>query len=257
LNIKITFLGTGTSLGIPIVGCDCTVCRSTDPRDKRLRTSVLIQAAGQNIVIDTGPDFRFQVLRAGLHRLDAVIFTHEHRDHIAGLDDIRPYNYRQGGTIPLYGNEEVIKRIKVEFDYIFKGDYPGIPKVQIHRIDNTPFTIGSLSVIPIQVMHHTMPVFGFRLGDFTYITDANSIPDDEMKKIHGSRFLVINALQREDHPSHFTLDEALEIIGNVNPEKAFLIHMGHNMGLHQQLAGELPPNVFLAYDGLSVELHHA
>ncbi len=244
-------------MGIPIVGCNCSVCKSTDPRDTRLRTSVLIQAEGQNIVIDTGPDFRYQVLRADLRRLDAVLYTHEHRDHIAGLDDIRPFNYRQGGAIPLYGNEEVIKRIKVEFDYIFQGDYPGIPKVEIHQIDSTPFTIGALAVIPIQVMHHTMSVFGFRIGDFTYITDANYIPDDEMKKIHGSRFLVINALQHEDHPSHFTLDEALEVIGKVNPEKAFLIHMGHNMGLHQQLSGELPPNVFLAYDGLSVVLHHA
>ncbi|MDZ7604918.1 MAG: MBL fold metallo-hydrolase [Cyclobacteriaceae bacterium] len=163
----------------------------------------------------------------------------------------------KAAVIPIYGNEEVIKRIRVEFDYIFKGDYPGIPKVAIHQIENTPFSIGALSVIPIQVMHHTMPVFGFRIGDFTYITDANSIPDDEMKKIHGSRFLVINALQREDHPSHFTLDEALEVVGQIKPEKAYLIHMGHNMGLHGQLADELPPNVFLAYDGLSVELHHA
>jgi len=181
LNLKITFLGTGTSQGIPIVGCDCSVCRSSDPRDKRLRTSALIQAKGLNVVIDTGPDFRYQVLRAGLHRLDAVLYTHEHRDHIAGLDDIRPFNYRQGGAIPLYGNEEVVQRIKVEFDYIFKGDYPGIPKVEIHQINNTPFAIGALSVIPIQVMHHKIPVFGFRIGDFTYVTDANSIPDGEMK----------------------------------------------------------------------------
>jgi phosphoribosyl 1,2-cyclic phosphate phosphodiesterase len=233
------------------------VCTSADPRDKRLRTSALLQVNDLNIIIDTGPDFRQQVLKAGLNRLDAVLFTHEHRDHIAGLDDIRPFNYRQGSAIPLYGNEEVIRRIKMEFDYIFMGDYPGRPKVTIHQIDNNPFTIGSLAVTPIRVMHHKMPVYGFRIGDFTYITDANDIPEMEMKKIVGTRFLVINALQHEDHLSHFTLEEALEVIAQIKPEKAWLIHMGHNMGLHGELACELPPNVFLAYDGLSVELPHA
>ncbi len=257
MNIKITFLGTGTSQGIPIIGCQCEVCTSSDSRDTRLRTSALVQTNNLNIVIDTGPDFRYQVLRAGLQRLDAVLYTHEHRDHIAGLDDIRPFNFKQNKTIPLYGNDEVIDRIQREFDYIFGRDYPGIPKVEIHRIENCNFTIGDLKITPIQVLHHKMPVFGFRIGDFTYITDANSIPENEVQKMAGTRYLVINALQREDHPSHFTLEEALEMIDRIKPEKAFLTHMGHNMGMHQHLSEELPPNVFLAYDGLSVDLLHA
>ena len=253
MNLKLTFLGTGTSQGVPVIACNCKVCTSSDTRDNRLRTSVLIQIENQRIIIDAGPDFRSQVLRSGIQQLDAILFTHQHRDHIAGLDDVRSFNFVQKKAMPIYGNEMVIQQIKREFHYIFESNYPGIPQLEIHQIDNNPFSLDGLSIIPIKVLHHKLPVFGFRIKDLTYITDANSIPEAEHKKILGTKTLVINALQREDHLSHFTLDEALEVIDKLQPEKAYLTHISHKMGLHQAVSEELPANVELAYDGLSID----
>lgn len=254
MSIKVTFLGTGTSQGVPVIACDCQVCSSSNSKDKRLRTSALIETDYLRIIIDSGPDFRYQVLRAGIRNLDAILFTHQHRDHIAGLDDVRSFNYTQKKAMPIYGNELVVAQIKREFHYVFEKKYPGIPKLEVHEISNNPFLIDGLEIIPIEVLHHKLPVFGFRIKDFTYITDANTISEKEMTKIHGSKILVINALQRDDHLSHFTLKEALSIIEMINPQKAYLTHISHKMGLHDEVVQELPPNVFLAYDGLSITI---
>ena len=254
MNLKLTFLGTGTSQGVPVITCTCGVCKSKNAKDTRLRTSVLIQSKDLNIIIDAGPDFRYQVLRSGLQRLDAILFTHQHRDHIAGLDDVRSFNFKQRMAIPVYGNDLVIEQIKREFHYIFESNYPGIPQININRIDKKPFSIGNLPIKPIEVLHHKLPVLGFRMHDLTYITDANTIPSKEFEKIYGTKILVLNALQKDDHISHFTLDEALKVIDIIQPEKAYLTHISHNMGLHEDVSRELPSNVYLAYDGLAITL---
>ncbi len=252
MSLKITFLGTGTSQGVPVIACSCRICTSKNKKDNRLRTSVLIESDELKLIVDSGPDFRYQVLRAGLQKLDAILYTHEHRDHIAGLDDVRSFNYLQKKPMPIYGNASVIDQIKREFHYAFENKYPGIPQLEIHEITNEKFRIDGLSITPIEVIHHKLPVFGFRIMDFTYITDANSIPTKEMDKIHGTKTLVINALQKDDHLSHFTLMEALKVIEIIKPKMAYLTHISHNMGLHEEVSKELPPNVFLAYDGLSI-----
>ena len=253
--MKVTFLGTGTSQGVPIIGCDCEVCRSTDEKDKRLRSSILIEDEGKVFVIDTGPDFRQQMLREDVKRLDAVIFTHEHRDHIAGLDDIRPYNYFTNRPVAVYATEETQQALRREYSYIFElPTYPGIPEVKMHHINGEPFTIGKTQFIPIQVMHHRLPVLGFRVNNFTYITDANSIPEKEKEKIYGSEVLVLNALRREKHISHFTLDEAIEVINELKPKEAYLTHISHQLGKHADVEKELPPHIHLAYDGLKIVL---
>jgi len=254
LSFKVTFLGTGTSQGVPVIACNCKVCLSSNPKDKRLRTSALIQADKQNIIIDSGPDFRYQVLRSGIQHLDAILFTHQHRDHIAGLDDVRSFNFLQKKPMPIYGNDLVIEQIKREFNYVFESKYPGIPQLEIHQMDGNPFTVENTHIIPIKVLHHKLPVFGFRIQDFTYITDANTIPEEELEKIFGTRILVINALQKDDHISHFTLDEALTVINFIKPKKAYLTHISHNMGLHDEVSSELPSNVELAFDGLSLTI---
>ncbi|MBC8111270.1 MAG: MBL fold metallo-hydrolase [Verrucomicrobia bacterium] len=252
----VTFLGTGTSQGIPVIACDCEVCRSVDFRNQRLRVSVHIEVDNQSIVIDSGPDFRQQMLRASVQHLDALIFTHEHKDHTAGMDDIRAFNYKQNGSyIPVFASERVIKHLQKEFAYIFETiKYPGIPQINTIPIENKPFFVGDVKVVPIEVMHHQLPVFGYRIGDFTYITDANFIAEEEIDKIMGSKVLVINALQKEKHISHYNLDEALEVIYKIQPEKAYLTHLGHRMGLHADIEKELPPNVYIAYDGLKIQI---
>ena len=247
-------MGTGTSQGVPVIACKCSVCSSCNPKDNRLRTSVWIETDQLSLIIDSGPDFRFQVLRAGISTLDAILFTHQHRDHIAGLDDVRSFNFKQKMAMPVYGNELVLDQIKREFHYVFENKYPGIPQLEIHQIDNNPFQIENLSITPIHVLHHKLPVFGYRIKDLTYITDANTIPKKEIEKIRGSKILVINALQKDDHLSHFTLNEALKVIEEIKPEKAFLTHISHNMGLHDEVSKELPSNIFLAYDGLSITI---
>lgn len=253
--MTVTFLGTGTSQGIPVIGCPCKVCSSLDFRDKRLRTSVHVKVNNTSLVIDTGPDFRQQMLREHILSLDAVLYTHEHKDHTAGLDDIRPFNFRQKRDMPIFGREQVIEQIKTEFAYAFgENKYPGAPQITPHIIENTPFEVNGTLIEPIEVFHYKLPVFGFRIKDFTYITDASYISEAEKEKIKNSEVLVINALQKENHISHFTLQEALEVIEELKPKKAFLTHISHRMGLHRNILKELPPHVELAYDGLKLTL---
>lgn len=254
-QIQARFLGTGTSQGIPMIACTCEVCRSTDPCDQRLRVSMHIETEGKSFIIDTGPDFRQQILRAGIQRVDAVLYTHEHKDHTAGMDDIRGFNYAQKSSIPLYAQAPVIEQLKREFAYAFGEDkYPGVPEIEVHKIENQPFTIAGVTIIPILVKHYFLDVLGFRFGDFTYITDANFISDAELEKVKGSKVLVINALRKTTHISHFTLDEALEVIEKIKPEKAYITHISHMMGLHAVVEKELPAHVHLAYDGLTLAI---
>lgn len=251
----VTFLGTGTSQGVPVIACECDVCRSIDFRDKRLRVSLHMQVGGKSLIIDSGPDFRQQVLRERIKTLDALLFTHEHKDHTAGMDDIRSYNFRQKKDMPIYGRATVIDQIKREFLYIFADfKYPGVPRVEVNIIENKPFQVQGIEVIPIEVLHYRLPVFGFRIGDFTYITDANFIAKEELDKVRGSKVIVLNALQREEHISHFTLSEAVALLEELRPEKAFLTHMSHKIGLHADVEKELPPFIRLAYDGLKFEV---
>lgn len=254
--MTITFLGTGTSQGVPVVACNCHVCSSSDNKDKRLRSSILVEYESLNVVIDTGPDFRYQMLRENVQRLDAVLFTHEHKDHIAGLDDIRAFNYKQQSSLPIYATGRVIDALKREFHYVFSDQkYPGIPQVHLHEINSQPFTIGGkLGIIPIEVMHFKLPVLGYRFGDFTYITDAKTVPDEEFEKIKGTKILVINALQREKHISHFTLQEAIEFAERVGAEHTFLTHISHRLGRYTEVSKELPDGIKLAYDGLKLSL---
>lgn len=251
--MKVTFLGTGTSQGVPVIGCTCEVCRSIDFRDKRLRTSILIEVGDQNFIIDTGPDFRQQMLREQVRRIDAVIFTHAHRDHTAGLDDVRAYNFMQEMEMPVYGTQPVLEQLKVEFAYAFtKEYYPGIPRLQLNAINGEPFNVNGISVVPLPVMHLHLPVLGFRIENFSYITDANFIPPETMEKLKGTETLVLNALQREKHVSHFNLTQALQMVETIRPRQTFFTHISHRLGLHADVEKELPDHVSLAFDGLVV-----
>lgn len=253
--IKVTFLGTGTSQGIPMIACSCEVCKSDDTRDKRLRVSLHLDINGKSFVIDTGPDFRQQMLREQISHIDAVLFTHEHKDHTAGLDDIRGFNYIQKSAIPIYAQQRVIDQLKREFSYAFEEPkYPGVPDLQIHEIDAKAFEIQDVLVQPIPVKHFLLDIFGFRFGDFTYITDANEISQESMAQLAGTKVLVLNALRKEKHISHFTLAQALEIIELIKPEKAYLTHLSHQMGKHELVQKELPANVYLAHDGLKITI---
>ena len=254
--MKVTFLGTGTSQGIPVIACSCSVCTSLDYRDKRLRSSVFIETdEGLNMVVDSGPDFRQQMLRERIKEAHALLLTHEHKDHTAGLDDIRAFNFRNNMVMPVYGRKNVLEQLKREFAYIFQNsDYPGIPRVQLREIDNGSFTVGNVWVTPILTYHYKLPVFGYRIKDFTYITDANRIPDEELKKIKGSKVLVLNALQKEPHVSHFTLEEAVALARTIGAEKTYFTHISHRMGLHADVQAELPEGVFLAFDGLKITI---
>lgn len=254
--MRVTFLGTGTSQGVPVIACECVVCKSADKHDKRLRVSVLLEVDDQVILIDTGPDFRYQMLRADVKKLDAILYTHEHKDHVAGLDDVRAFNYKQQAEVDIYAHQRVQDALKKEFHYIFSGDnYPGIPRLKLNNImDGESFQAAGIDIIPISVMHYLLPVFGFRIGDFTYITDAKIISPQEKEKIKGSKILVINALQREKHVSHFTLDEALEFAAEIGANKTYLTHISHKLGTHAEVSKQLPEGVFLAYDGLELEI---
>lgn len=251
----VTFLGTGTSQGVPVIACHCEVCRSLDWRDKRLRTSIHISVNEKSFIIDSGPDFRQQVIRERITRLDALIFTHEHKDHTAGLDDVRSYNFKQDKVMPVYGRQSVLNQLKKEFAYIFAEEkYPGVPRLQLFTIENKPFSIGEIEFIPIETLHYKLPVFGFRIKDFTYITDANYVDEAEKEKIKGSKVLVLNALQKKKHISHFNLQEAIAFINEMNPQKAYLTHISHSMGLHNEVSKELPDHIEIAYDGLKVKM---
>jgi phosphoribosyl 1,2-cyclic phosphate phosphodiesterase len=251
--MTVTFLGTGTSTGVPMIACPCAVCHSTDDRDKRLRSSILLQTAASSIVIDTTPDFRTQMLRIGLTALDAVVFTHPHKDHIAGLDDVRAFNFFMRTPMNVYANAMTEETLKREFGYAFADKkYPGVPEIVLHTIDDQPFSVRELTFIPIQVWHYKMPVYGFRIGDFTYITDANRIEEAEREKIRGSKVLVLNALRRESHMSHFTLTEAVALADELGVEQAYFTHISHQLGLHEDVSRELPPGRALAYDGLTI-----
>ncbi len=253
--MKVTFLGTGTSQGVPIIGCDCAVCTSPDKHDNRLRTSVLIETPETNIVIDTGPDFRYQMLRANVRKLDAILFTHGHKDHVAGLDDVRAYNYFQQKPMETYANAHTQEIIHREFEYVFNNKfYPGIPQLSINTIDSEPFEVGGITIIPIKVMHYKLEVLGFRIGDFTYITDANHIAPEEMDKARGSKALVLNALRHEQHISHFNLQEAIDMANEIKADQTYFTHLSHQMGLHLEIDSHLPPGIQLAYDGLSIEV---
>ncbi len=249
--MKITFLGTGTSQGVPIIGCDCNVCRSSDPRDKRLRVSVLIETREANIVIDTGPDFRYQMLRERVRKLDAVIFTHGHKDHTAGLDDVRAFNYFQQRPMDVYATSETQQTIRREFSYIFEApDYPGIPRINLHTIEDQPFYINGLEIIPVRLLHYRMEVLGFRIGGFTYITDANYIAPEELEKVKGSVNLVLNALRHEPHISHFSFSEAIAVAQQAGAGHTYFTHISHQLGRHEDVSRTLPEGISLAYDGL-------
>ncbi len=254
-KLEITFLGTGTSAGVPMIACNCWVCTSVDEKDKRLRSSLLIQSKEKTIVIDSGPDFRQQMLRENVQGLDALILTHEHKDHIAGLDDIRAFNFKQNKEADVYASERVQEALKREFSYVFNGDkYPGIPKIKLHTIENVSFQIGDVLFEPIQVYHYKLPVFGFRIQDFCYITDAKTISKEEKEKLKGLKVLVLNALRKESHISHFTLEEAVELIGELKPERAFLTHISHQLGTQKEVDAILPKNISCAYDGLKIQV---
>lgn len=251
--MKVTFLGTGTSQGIPIVGSDHPVCLSENPKDKRLRVSVLVEWDGFTYVVDCGPDFRYQMLRAQVKKIDGIVFTHEHSDHVLGLDDIRPFYFKQGG-IPIYAHKRVLKSIKKRFDYVFKKEnrYPGAPEVKTYKIKNKPFELKNIEVMPVKGSHGGLQVFGFRFNDFAYLTDMKTVSDEEVEKIKNVKVLVVNALRIESHYSHFNLEEALSFIEKVNPGKAYLTHISHLLGFHEEVEQLLPENVFLAYDGLKI-----
>jgi len=254
--MKVTFLGTGTSQGIPVISCGCEVCLSDDYRDKRLRTSVLLETDDKTIVIDSGPDFRYQMLRAGVKDLDAIIYTHEHKDHIAGLDDIRPFNYLLKKNIDIYATIRVEQALRREFSYIFSEiQYPGLPQINLHEISaDHSFNIGETLIEPIEIMHYKLPILGYRVNDFTYITDAKTISEETAEKIKGTKILVINALQIADHISHFNLEEAVTFAKKINAEVTYLTHISHNLGLHNEVEKVLPDNIRLAYDGVSLYL---
>lgn len=254
-KLKLTFLGTGTSQGIPVIACDCKVCHSNNPKDKRLRSSVMIKYLDKIIVIDTGPDFRQQMLRANVKRVDAILFTHEHKDHIAGLDDIRSFNWLYKRPMDIYAEERVLKALQIEYSYVFAEEkYPGIPEMNLHEITEKPFNIDNISIIPIRAYHYKLPVLGFRIADMAYITDASSIPDSEYDKLKGLKIFILNALRKEKHISHFTLSEAIEVAKRVGASQTYLTHISHLMGFHEEIQNELPKGFNLAYDELILEI---
>ena len=254
----VTILGSGTSQGVPVIACDCDVCSSTDAKDNRTRSSIMLSVQNENYVIDSGPDFRNQMLREKVKSLRAVIFTHEHKDHLAGLDDVRAFNYKEERPMEIYCNAQVETALRREYHYAFSEErYPGVPKFELNRIDLQPFELSHhLKLIPIEVLHYKLPVLGFRFGDFTYITDAKTISEKEKEKVKGTKTLVVNALHRSKHISHFNLEEALEFITEIQPEKAYLTHISHLFGRHEEIELTLPKNVFLAYDGLKIPFHY-
>jgi phosphoribosyl 1,2-cyclic phosphate phosphodiesterase len=254
--MKLTFLGTGTSQGIPVIGCNCSVCTSSDPRDKRLRTSAMVSVGGKNIVIDTGPDFRQQMLETKPENVDAVVFTHEHKDHIAGLDDIRPFNFKTGKALNIFASDQVQVALKREYHYVFADHkYPGVPEVNLHHINpKHSFMVDGVKFEPVEVLHYKLPVLGFRVGKLAYITDANFIAEEEKRKLKGLDVLVLNALRKKKHISHFNLEEAIAMVRELKPRRAFFTHISHLMGKHEEVSRELPENIQIAHDFQVVEV---
>lgn len=253
--LTITLLGTGTSSGVPMIGCECEVCRSADKNDTRLRSSILVQSATTTLVVDTGPDFRYQMLRENVKTIDAVLFTHPHRDHIAGLDDIRAFNFFLRRPIDIYADSLSEEAIRRDFYYAFADNkYPGLPELLLHTITLEPFVVGDIPVTPVMVWHLKMPVMAYRFGDFTYITDANHVDEAEKQKIKGSKVLVVNALRKQKHISHYTLEEAIDLVNELQIPEAWLTHISHQMGLHAEVEAELPENIHLAYDRLKLKM---
>lgn len=256
-KIKITILGTGTSQGVPVIGCDCEVCQSIDAKDKRLRVSILISDGDTNIVVDSGPDFRQQMLRADVKKLDAIIYTHQHNDHIIGLDDVRPFNFQNWEDMLLFATKAVQKDLKERFAYAFatENKYPGAPMLKLQTISkDKPFQIKEIKITPIEVMHGKLPVLGFRIKDFVYLTDLNWISEAELKKLEGVKILILDALHKKKHHSHFNLSQAMEMAERIGAKKTYFTHMSHRMGLHNKVSKELPEGIELAYDGLSFSI---
>lgn len=258
---SITFLGTGTSTGVPMIGCHCSVCSSTDPRDKRMRTSAYIRYNGLRLLIDCGPDFRTQALSNGIEDLDAILFTHQHKDHTGGLDDVRALNYINQKPTTIYCEERVLSGLKMEYSYAFTDHpYPGVPKFDIHIIDENPFEISGQRIIPIRAMHYKLPILGYRIGNLCYLTDANYLADEEIEKLQGLEVMVLSAVRRGKHISHFSLEEAVALGLRIGARKTFITHLSHQMaeddrnikGTHADLSAEMPPGIFIAYDGLKV-----
>ena len=248
--MKITILGSGTSQGVPLIACDCNVCLSEDSRDKRLRTSIMVEVDNQRFVVDTGPDFRYQMLREKVKSLDAILFTHEHKDHVAGLDDVRAFNYKWKKDVEVFASKRVSKALMREFHYVFSKDkYPGVPRINVNLIDNNDFFIGNTKITPIEALHYKLPVFGFRINKFAYLTDVSYISSIEKQKLLNVDLLIIDALRRKQHLSHFSLSQALDLISEVKPKQSRLIHMSHFLGKHSDLEKELPLNVLPSYDG--------
>jgi phosphoribosyl 1,2-cyclic phosphate phosphodiesterase len=255
IAFTIIFLGTGTSSGVPMIACDCEVCSSADKKDSRLRSSIMVKSATTTIVVDTTPDFRYQMLREKVKKLDAILFTHSHKDHIAGLDDIRAFNYFNKQPVNVYADAMTQQALRNEFHYVFaENKFPGLPEINLHDIKEQSFMVGDIPVLPIKVWHNKMPVLGFRFGDFTYITDANRIEDAEKEKIRGSRILVLNALRYKKHISHFTLPEAIELSDELDIQDTYFTHISHQLGLHREVSNILPAGKHLAFDGLKLSV---
>jgi phosphoribosyl 1,2-cyclic phosphate phosphodiesterase len=253
--MKITFLGTGTSQGVPVIACKCEVCLSKNLKDKRLRSSIMIEFQNKTIVVDTGPDFRQQMLRENVGKLDAVLFTHAHKDHVAGLDDIRSFNFLSKKSMEIYCTNDVLNALKMEYSYIFsEKTYPGVPKVNVNIIENTNFFVDDIEIQPIQALHYKLPVLGFRIKNFIYLTDLSEINSAEKLKMLNADVIVLDSLRKEPHLSHLSLDQSIALIKELNPKQAYLIHISHFMGLHDQVSSELPKNIHLSYDGLKLNV---
>ncbi len=255
MKLTITMLGSGTSQGVPVVACDCYVCKSNNSKDKRLRTSVLIESENNIITIDAGPDFRQQMLREEVKKIDAILITHDHKDHIGGLDDIRAFNWVLQKPMEIFANIQSAETIKKDFSYAFAAKkYPGVPRINMHIINKEPFVFNGDQIIPIMALHGDLPVLGFRIGDFSYLTDASTIADKELEKMKGSKVIIINGLRKRKHHSHFNLDEAIEILQSLKPEKGYITHISHQLGLHEEINRELPRGIALGYDGLKINI---